>query len=126
MSLIRVSVARYSESANHHRLEDVFSIGCPMMVYFHRECFPIGMYNKLIRRKLRSYRILKRLGPNAYLLDLPEDVPMLPIFNVAELFEYHGELPTTEAVEVLSFTDAACGADDHIEDVLDVREMGTR
>lgn len=35
---------------------------------------------------------MKLLDLNVYLLDLLEDVPTSPIFNVTELLEYHGEL----------------------------------
>ena len=36
------------------------------------------------------FRVLKRLGENAYLLELPSNLHFSPIFNVEDLYFYHG------------------------------------
>ncbi|KAI9200022.1 hypothetical protein LWI28_001578 [Acer negundo] len=36
------------------------------------------------------FRVLKRLGSNAYLLDLPADLPISPVLNVSNLYPYRG------------------------------------
>lgn len=69
---------------------------------------------------------MKRLGLNAYLVDHPKDVPTFLIFNVTELYEYHGELPIVNVVETLPFADTTRGANDRIENMVDVKEIGTR
>lgn len=46
------------------------------------------------------------------MLDLKDDVPNSPIFNVTELYEYHSELPSSEDIVMLHFTDVASGNED--------------
>lgn len=77
------------------------------------------------RKKYRSFKILKKLGSNTYLVDLPPEVPTSSIFNIGELYEYHGEAPSTIDIDSLaSLTDTETPS--NVEDILDVRESATR
>lgn len=42
-----------------------------------------------------------------------------------ELYEYHGELPSIDDVQILLFTKVERGADNLIEDVIGMRELAT-
>ncbi|XP_038691133.1 uncharacterized protein LOC119989586 [Tripterygium wilfordii] len=44
-----------------------------------------GTYHKLHARKAGPYQIKQRLGPNAYLVELPGTLKISPIFNVEDL-----------------------------------------
>ena len=47
--------------------------------------------------------MLKKLGSNAYLLELPTDLQISPIFNVSDLYEFEGfneEEPSIVAEQV--------------------------
>lgn len=59
------------------------------MVHLRNEQFLVGTYNKLMLKKLGLFLILKHLGENAYLVDLPSDIKISPIFNVSDLHPYY-------------------------------------
>ncbi|BFG30068.1 hypothetical protein CerSpe_163420 [Prunus speciosa] len=46
------------------------------------------------------YRILRKLGANAYLVELPSDVHISPIFNVSDLFPIRGTFTPPIAIEM--------------------------
>ena len=58
------------------------------MVHMHPECYPKYSFKKLHARASRPFRIIRRLGPNAYLLDLSSDITIHSIFNMKDLFSY--------------------------------------
>lgn len=61
--------------------------------------FPVGSYGKLYQWRFGAFRIIKRPGINAYLLDRPQDVTS-PVFNVADLTMFNGELPFLTRIEI--------------------------
>ena len=62
-----------------------------MWINLRNERFPHGKYGKLHDRGGGPYKILKRAGQNAYVLELPNDIGVSPTFNVADLQAYYGE-----------------------------------
>ncbi|GFZ03955.1 hypothetical protein Acr_16g0005790 [Actinidia rufa] len=125
---LRASNIKYKEAADEHRKEQSFSVGDLVMVHFRCARFSTGSYGKLSRRKFGPFRTLKKLGTNAYLLDLPDDVSTSPVFNVADLFLFHGEPEPPDSIEVatLPFADVSTPTEEYIEDVVDVRTSKTR
>ena len=41
-----------------------------------------------LARAMGPYSIIRKLGSNAYLLDLPNDMDISPVFNVEDLLPY--------------------------------------
>lgn len=70
-----------------------YKIGDFVMVCTRPEQFPQGVMKKLQARNAGPSQILKRIGSNAYLLDLTQHMGICPIFNVEDLVPFRG--PTT-------------------------------
>ena len=59
------------------------------MIHLRKNRFPIGTYNKLKDRQLGPFCILKKVGENAYKIELPPNMHIHPVFNVADLKQYY-------------------------------------
>ena len=73
-------------------LEDtmIFQVGDEVMVHLKKGIFLVGTYSKLKMKKFRPCKILKNFDSgNYYEVELPDDMDISPIFNVANLYKYH-------------------------------------
>ena len=61
------------------------------MVYRHKERFLSNSYSKLSKRKIGPYKIIKKIGENAYVVDLPKYMGIDSTFNILDLYLYIGE-----------------------------------
>lgn len=59
------------------------------MVRLKPEQFQPGVSKKLHARSSGSFKILKKIGHNAYILNLPVDLGISSTFNVEDLVPYH-------------------------------------
>ena len=50
-----------------------------------------GVSSKLRARGTGPFKILKQIGPNAYVVDIPLDFGVSPTFNVADLVSFTGQ-----------------------------------
>jgi hypothetical protein len=63
-----------------------------VMAYLRKNQFP-GIWTKLQQRKYGAFRVAKKIDDNAYTLQLPDDWNISNTFNVADLSEYHEDVP---------------------------------
>eukprot|EP00268_Persea_americana_P067966 TRINITY_DN9411_c0_g1_i11.p1 TRINITY_DN9411_c0_g1~~TRINITY_DN9411_c0_g1_i11.p1 ORF type:complete len:213 (+),score=38.23 TRINITY_DN9411_c0_g1_i11:4333-4971(+) len=83
----------YKLFVDSHRWYIEFQVGDEVMVRVRPERFqrfPQGIAKKLQARSTAPFKILKRLGPNAYFLDLPSDMGISSTFNVEDLVPFRG------------------------------------
>ena len=70
------------------RREVNFEVGDLVLAHLRKERFPKRKYNKLKFKKIGLCRILRNFSINAYEIELPYDIGISPIFNVADLYRY--------------------------------------
>jgi hypothetical protein len=74
-----------------HRRYQVFNEGDLVMVYLLKERFPRGNYHKLKYKKIGLCKILKKINGNDYKVDLLTDLDISPVFNISDLYIFHGD-----------------------------------
>ncbi|KAI9174969.1 hypothetical protein LWI28_025455 [Acer negundo] len=85
---IALSNDNYKLVVEVHRRPLEFGEGDFVMVHICPARFPPHSVKKLHAHAIGPFRVLKRLGSNAYLLDLPADLTISPMFNVSDLYPY--------------------------------------
>ena len=83
--------AKYVEQANRCRKYVEFEVGELVWVHLRKDRFPPGKFEKLKPRIDGPFKIIEKIGENAYKLQLPDEYEISPMFNVKELRAYHGE-----------------------------------
>ena len=62
-----------------------FQVGDYALVRILPEWYPFGTARKLCARSAGPFKILKQIGSNAYVIDLPPDSGMSSTFNVEDM-----------------------------------------
>jgi hypothetical protein len=81
----------YAQRANLRKRDKQFEVGDQVLIRLCSERFPPGSYNKIHARRAGPFTILKKLGPNAYVIDLPPTYAISPVFNIEDLTAFTGQ-----------------------------------
>jgi hypothetical protein len=106
---INSSNEHYKLSADTHRRFREFQPGDDVMVRIRSDRFPPGSVKKLHARSIGPHKIVKRLGSNAYVVDIPPTMGISSTFNVEDLVPYHEPLPLSSDSPVSSQTSPIYG-----------------
>ena len=83
------------QAANKHRKHIEFNVGDLVWIHLRKERFPSGKFEKLKQKADSSLKVLKKIGKNAYKIELPKDYGVSPTFNVADLSPFHNLIDET-------------------------------
>ena len=85
---ISLSKEEYKLVAAVYRRSKEFNVGEYVMVHIRPERIPKTFSKKLYARSMGPYSVIRKMGFNAYLLDLPNDMDISSVFNVGDLLPY--------------------------------------
>ena len=82
---------KYRAQANKHRKHVEFKEGDLVWVHLGKGRFPPGKFAKLKPRADGPFKVLKKIGDNAYKIELPASYDVSDTFNVTDLSPYYGD-----------------------------------
>ena len=89
----------YKRREDQHRRQIQFKVDDLGLAHLRKERFPRGTYNKMKMKKIGPCRVLKKLGENAYEIELSNEIGISPTFNVSNLYPYKTEEAGTRSDE---------------------------
>lgn len=89
---IMENTAHTKKKVDERKRDVQFQVGDLVMVHLNKERMQKGVLSKLQMRKIGPCAILEKYGSNAYKIDLPTNMGLSPIFNVADLVSYKGPI----------------------------------
>ena len=73
-----------------HRRRLEFNKGDYVIIQIRPKQFPPGVVKKLTAHSADPFKILKKINPNAYVIDLPPDFRNSSTFTISDLVTYKG------------------------------------
>ena len=86
--MIWIRPEQFPPGVDSHKQVQNFAEGDYVMIWIRPEQFPPGTIKKLYACGVGPFKILKKLGSNAYIIDLPYDYGITSTFNILDLIRY--------------------------------------
>ena len=93
-----------------HRRSNEFNIGEYVMVRIHSKRIPKTFLKILYARAMGLYSFIRKLGSNAYLLDLHNDMNISHVFNIEDLLPYRSTFEPYTLLSSVSVSEGSKGA----------------
>ena len=87
--MIQLSNEEYKHKADSHKRTKEFNEGDLVMIKLRPKRFPPDTMKKLHARGAGPFKVIKKIGPNAYVLELPPKYGISSTFNISDLREYN-------------------------------------
>ena len=100
----------YKLAVDVHRSSKEFNVGEYVMVRIRLERIPKRFSKKLYAGAMGPYSIIRKMRSNAYLLNLPNDIDISPVFNVEDLLPYRGTFEPSTLPSSVSAGEVSKGA----------------
>jgi hypothetical protein len=78
----------YKHRVDQHWRNIEFEVGDQVLTHLKKDRFSRGTYNKLKLKNIGPCKILRIFGEDAYEIELPENMGISPIFNIADMYPY--------------------------------------
>jgi hypothetical protein len=88
---LSLNIEAYTASVNVRRKDRQFHNGDMVLVRLKPERFHLGSFSKLHVRRAGPFRITKKLGSNAYVIDLPSEFGISPVFNIEDIAAFKSD-----------------------------------
>ena len=89
---IHASNNQYKIQVDSRRRHLEFDVGDYVMIRIRPERFPSGAVKKLQARSAGPFKVLKRIGSNAYIIDIPSTYGISSTFNIEDLVSFKGPI----------------------------------
>lgn len=86
------NTSKHKQKVDERRTNLQFQVGDLVMVHLNKARLQQGVPNKLRMRRLGPCAILAKYGENTYKVDVPSDIGLSPVFNIADLVAYKGPI----------------------------------
>ena len=130
---------KYKTQASLHQRHLDFNVGDYVMIRIRLGWYPSGTVKKLQARSVDPFKVLKKLGPNAYVIDIPSDYGISSTFNIAYLLTFKGptvipydpfdDPPSSSLANLIPSSTPSCFQKAHkdiIDVILDEQSLFTR
>jgi hypothetical protein len=100
---IHEHVLRQDTRLNAKKKETIFEEGNHVWIHLRKDMYPHEQISKLKPRGDGTFKVLKRINNNTYIIDIPTSKYLVSnTFNISDLSPYHGDEEALESRMTLS------------------------
>ena len=101
---LTIHINSYAALANAKCKDQQFNEGDMVLVHLRPKRFPPRSFTKLHARRAGPFKVTKKLGTNAYVIELPFEFGISLVFNIEDLTEFKGDVDENTVIPLLEAT----------------------